>query len=77
MVLTLHFFKTKKKSVIFLFDWVLLCYFSAFIIVQVPKVVDLLQTCVFLCSGEEIRLDREKILRALLMTELWDLDLWI
>lgn len=28
----------------------------------------------FHCSGEEMRLDREKILRALLMTELWDLD---
>lgn len=28
-----------------------------------------------LCSGEEVRLDREKILRALLMTELWGLNL--
>lgn len=32
------------------------------------------QHCLFLRSGEEVRLDREKILRALLMTELWDCD---
>lgn len=34
----------------------------------------LLTTLFFLCSGDEVRLDREKILRALLMTELWDQD---
>lgn len=34
--------------------------------------------CILLCvcSGEETRVDREKILRALLMTELWDPNLW-
>lgn len=36
--------------------------------------ISILMTCavfpLLLCSGEEVRLDREKILRALLMTEL-------